>query len=84
MRTNKNKNDLTEKKGVFVILTKNDTGYREAVEINRIKHIEEAESNMTKIYTQYDVRTGEIYGHIVKESFEAVMNLLKPFVEVRK
>lgn len=34
------------------------------------------------IYTRYDPRTGEIFGHIVKESFSEVQKLLGNVVEI--
>lgn len=71
-----------EKKSQFIILTRADSGLKESIDVARIKETTELCDGTTLIYTRYDPRTGEIFGHIVKESFSEVQKLLGNVVEI--
>ena len=72
-----------ELKAVFVIFTRVDSGLKEGIDILRIKEFVEQADGTTFLFTKYDVKTGEIYGHAVKESFETVVKLLQKKKEIQ-
>ena len=77
------KAEVADQKEKFALFTRQDSGFREMLSVSRIKKIEE-QSDGTLIYDKYDVKTGEIYGHTVAETFDEVEQILSEFLTILK